>query len=186
MRANAQAMAFAEVYTALERGILEAGVTGANAGLSQRWYEVINYINGPLYSFNSTINAINGDVWDSIPWDLQQILLEEGAKYELEALRLSAIQNLTGLQRNIEAGLVFVEFNAEVRQRGFQSASESVVPNWVKRLDYPDYDDGTVAAFNNNVGPYVGLRIERDGSVVKVPITKGPHAGRTIEQVLSE
>ena len=62
MGANAQAMAFAEVYTALERGILEAGVTGANAGLSQRWYEVINYINGPLYSFNSTINAINGDV----------------------------------------------------------------------------------------------------------------------------
>lgn len=64
--------------------------------MSQRWYEVIDYMNGPLYSFNSTINAINRDVWDSIPWDLQQILIEEGAKQELEALRLAAIQNVTG------------------------------------------------------------------------------------------
>ena len=38
--ADPQTMAFAEVYTALERGILEAGVTAASAGYGQRWYEV--------------------------------------------------------------------------------------------------------------------------------------------------
>ena len=57
MGAAAQFMAFAEVYTALERGILDAGVTGANPGLSQRWYEVTTYMNGRLYSFNSTTNV---------------------------------------------------------------------------------------------------------------------------------
>ena len=67
MGAKAQAMAFAEVYTALERGILDAGVTSANPGLSQRWYEVTEYMNGRLYSFNATTNVVNEDVWNGIP-----------------------------------------------------------------------------------------------------------------------
>ena len=121
MGAAPQFMAFAEVYTALERGILDAGVTGANPGLSQRWYEVTSYMNGPVNSVNSTINAIGGDVWDSIPTDIQRILIEEGTKHELESLRLAAIQNLTGKQRNIEAGLEFVEFSPAIRQ---ESCSE--------------------------------------------------------------
>jgi hypothetical protein len=37
MGAEAQFVAFAEVYTALERGILSAGVTGGDAGFGQRW-----------------------------------------------------------------------------------------------------------------------------------------------------
>ena len=186
MGAAAQFMAFAEVYTALERGILDAGVTGANPGLSQRWYEVVNYMNGPLYSFNSTINAINRDVWDSIPWDLQQILIEEGAKHELEALRLAAIQNLTGIQRNIDAGLELVEFGPELRKLSFQAAHENVVPNWLQRLGYPGEGQEVVYVFNNKIGPIVGLRINSDGSVTQTRITEGPHAGKTMEQVLSE
>ncbi len=186
MGGAAQFMAFAEVYTALERGILDAGVTGANPGLSQRWYEVVYYMNGPLYSFNATINAINRDVWDSIPWDLQQILIEEGAKHELEALRLAAIQNLTGIQRNIDAGLELVEFGPELRKLSFQAAHENVVPNWFQRLGYPDEGQEVVDVFNNKIGPIVGLRINSDGSVARVPITEGPHAGKTMEQVLSE
>ena len=39
MGGEAQFVAFAEVYTALERGILDAGVTGATSGYGQRWYE---------------------------------------------------------------------------------------------------------------------------------------------------
>ena len=186
MGAEAQFMAFAEVYTALERGILDAGVTGANPGLSQRWYEVTDYINGRLYSFNSTTNVVNRDVWDNIPGDLQQILLEEGAKHELEALRLAAIQNLTGVARNIQDGLELVEFGPKVRRQGFMAARESVIPNWLWRIDYPYSGQDAVDVFNDKIGPVVGLRIEADGEVVTVPITAGPHAGRVMELVLSE
>ena len=180
---RAQFMAFAEVYTALERGILDAAVTGANPGLSQRWYEVIDYINGPLYSFNSTTNAVNGNVWNRIPANLQQILIEEGAKHELEALRLAAIHNITGRTRNIEAGLEFVEFGPEMRQASFEAAKNQVLPNWLQRLSYRQWN-GVVAVFNDKVGPVVGLRVEPDGSVVEIPITQGPHAGKTVAEVL--
>ena len=182
MGAEAQAMAFVEVYTALERGILDAGVTGANPGLSQRWYEVTDYMNGRLYSFNSTTNVVNKDVWAGIPADLQQILLEEGAKQELEALRLTAIHNVTGITRNVEAGLELVEFGPEAQALSAEAARNQVIPNWLKRVGYPEEGQNTVAVFNSKIGPFVGLEIVGDAnaedgfSIVDAPITKGPQA----------
>ena len=47
MGASAQFLAFAEVYTAIERGILDCGVPGDDAGYGQCWYGVADYIIGP-------------------------------------------------------------------------------------------------------------------------------------------
>ena len=63
MGADAQFIAFSEVYTALERGIIDAGVTGSTPGYGQRWYEVAGYLNGPLKSLLSTNNIVNAEVW---------------------------------------------------------------------------------------------------------------------------
>ena len=164
MGADAQFVAFSEVYTALERGILDAGVTGASPGFSQRWYEVTDYMNGRLISFNSTTNVINGKVWDNIPADLQAIILEEGAKYELEALRIAGIQNLMGVARNVDAGLELVEFSEELSAHSFNVAAlQHVVPAWINRVGRADHP--AVKIFNKKIGPLVGVRIEADGSV---------------------
>ena len=177
MGADAQFLAFAEVYTALERGILDAGVTGSTPGHGQRWYEVTDYLNGPLKSLLSTNNIVNADVWDSIPEDLQQIFIEEGAKSELEQLRLTSIQNVTGVQKNIDAGMELVEFTPELADYSLNVAvKENVIPGWLRRLGYPDGGEDAVQMFNDHVGPYVGMMIEADGSVSETAVTKGPHA----------
>ena len=177
MGAEAQFVAFSEVYTALERGILDAGVTGSTPGHGQRWYEVTTYLNGPLKSLLSTNNVVNGDVWNSIPADLQQIFIEEGAKAELEQLRLTSIQNVTGVQKNIDAGMELVEFSPELADHSLNVAViEHVIPGWLRRVGYPEKGDAAVGMFNDHVGPYVGLTIGADGTVSDTPITKGPHA----------
>ncbi len=177
MGAEAQFLAFAEVYTALERGILDAGVTGSTPGHGQRWYEVTDYLNGPLKSLLSTNNIVNADVWDSIPEDLQMIFIEEGAKSELEQLRLTSIQNVTGVQKNIDAGMELVEFTPELADYSLNVAvKEHVIPGWLRRLKFPGEGDDAVAMFNEHVGPYVGMMIEADGSVSEAAVTKGPHA----------
>ena len=184
MGAQAQFLSFAEVYTALERGVLDAGITGAAPGYGQRWYEVVDYVNGPLTGWSSTSNVINAERWDRIPEDLQQILIEEGAKAELEQLRLASIQNVKGLQSNIEVGLIWIEFSPEIRTHGFNVAVvEHVIPGWLRRARD---DSEAIEMFNWGVGPYVGLYIDENGSPVKTGITEGPHAGKTMEQVLSE
>ena len=163
---DAQFLAFAEVYTALERGILEAAVAGADGGHGQRWYEVTDYLAGPLTSFPSTNNIINGDKWASIPPNLQQILIEEAAISELEALRIASIQNEMGLAKNLDKGMTLYEFNDEVNERSLNSSViEHVIPAWINRVGSTDHRIITV--FNEQVGPLVGLHINDDGSVAK-------------------
>ena len=180
MGAEAQFVAFSEVYTALERGILDAGVTGSTPGYGQRWYEVSSYLNGPLKSLLSTNNVINADVWNQIPEDLQQILIEEGAKSELEQLRLTSIQNVTGVIKNTQVAqppMELVEFSPDLAAHSLNVAvKQHVIPGWLRRLGYPGKGDEAVEMFNEHVGPYVGMSIGADGSVSDTEISKGAHA----------
>ena len=185
--ADAQFVAFVEVYTALERGFLDCGVTLAFAAHAQRWYEVTDYMIGPLPSLLLNAVIVNREVWASLPSDIQQILIEEGARHELEAIRLTPAWNEVWIQRNIDAGLELVEFSPEIKKHSFNVAvMQNVIPGWLRRLGYPGKGYEAVAIFNESVGPYIGLRIEPDGSVVTVPITEGPHAGKTMAEVLAE
>ena len=167
MGADALWVNFAELYTALERSVLDCAVASAGAAYGQRWYEVANYMIGPLPNFSFSPNVINADVWRQIPSDLQQIILEEAAKSELEALRMAAIENEIALQINIDnGGLEFVPFSGEMDRRSLESAMNSVIPNWVDRVGGPEAPI-VADTFNNEVGPIVGLRIQPNGEVVK-------------------
>ena len=166
MGADAQFVAFAEVYTALERGILDCGVTGADPAYGQRWYEVTTHMNGflvSLFNDNVVMNAAN---FEKLPPDIQTILIEEGAKHELEALRLAAIQNEVGVKKNELAGLTKVLFSPELQALSEQAVLNNVVPGWINRVG--DLDDPIFDIFNEKITPIVGIRIEDDGTVVKV------------------
>ena len=166
MGAEAQFVAFAEVYTALERGILDCGVTGADPAYGQRWYEVTTHMNGflvSLFNDNVVMNAAN---FDKLPPDLQAILIEEGAKHELEALRLAAIQNEVGIVKNELEGLEKVLFSDELQALSDQAVLNNVVPGWINRVG--NMDDPIFDIFNEKITPIVGIRIEDDGTVVRV------------------
>ena len=80
MGADAQFMAFADVYTGLERGVLDAAVSCGTCGSGVRWYEVTDYLVGPIVAIAVTWITMNKDVWESIPPDLQAIIKEEGER----------------------------------------------------------------------------------------------------------
>ena len=170
MEADAQFMAFTEVYTALERGILEAAMTGGDAGFGQRWYEVTDYINGPVISWDNSAVVMNKAQWDKLPEDLQNILLEEAAINELEELRTATIQHEMGLLKNTDAGLEYRPFSPELQDYAFENAVlGALMPSWVERVGGPDQP--IVDVFNEKVGPIVGVKINPDGSVVEAPVT---------------
>ena len=167
MGADAQFVAFAEVYAALERGILGAGVTGGDAGFGQRWYEVADYITGPLVSWPANDMVMNKDRWEELPPDLQAIVMEEAAKAEMEMLRLGAIQNEVGLLKNVEiGGMEYTEFSPELRAKSDQAVIEGVIPNWADRVGL---DSPWIDVFNEKFRPIVGYEILEDGTVIQVP-----------------
>ena len=163
MGSEAQWVAFTEVYTALERGILDGGVTGANAAYGQRWYEVADYMSGPLPLFTVENATFNYDVWQEIPEDFRQILLEEGAIYELEFFRVTPILSSLGIPKLLDEGMIYTPFNDEIKKHLFEEvALNYVIPQWVNRVG--GYDTEAVELFNKNVGPVAGIKINPDGT----------------------
>jgi TRAP-type C4-dicarboxylate transport system substrate-binding protein len=73
-------VAFAETYTALERGTLDAAISGTKPGYGLRWYEVSKYLVGPISMRPHVALAINKNTWKRLPPDIQAILKEEAEK----------------------------------------------------------------------------------------------------------
>ena len=65
-----------EVYMALQRGTLDIGLTGIDAGYARHYYEIQKY--GTVVNNFSVIHPVftNPKFWNSLPEDLQKIVRE--------------------------------------------------------------------------------------------------------------
>ena len=163
MGADGQFVAFSEVYVAMERGILDGGLTSTTGAVGGRWYEVIDHMTGSFPIFTPLFMYMNKDQFDRLPPDFQQILLEEGAKFELEILRVAPILGEIGIPRAVDTGLEYSEFSPELWDYIFNEVVlNRIVPKWVERTGGPDSD--AVALFNDKASPIVGVKINPDGS----------------------
>ena len=166
-------------YLALQNGTVDISTTGALLAIGGRYHEISNYMAGPLIGFGYTTNVINSDVWDNIPPDIQQIIIEEGAIAELEALRIAPYHNVLSVQANQGLGVQAIPFSEEIiRYIAGVVLPQNVIPDWLDRLGYPERNHDAVRIFNEHVGPYIGLHIDENGTVSQSEITKGPRAGQ--------
>jgi TRAP-type C4-dicarboxylate transport system substrate-binding protein len=166
MGAEPQFVAFSEVYTALERGILDAAVTCGPCGAGLRWFEVADYLNGPIISIGVTFITMNKDRWDEMPADLQGIVREEAMAHQVENRRLMEdVWDPAGITDNVDGGMEFIEFTPEIQTALRQAAIDVVIPNWVDRTGGPNSD--AVTMFNDFVGPILGVTIDSNGKAVE-------------------
>ena len=169
----------AGLYVGLEQGYVDAAAYGALLAVSASLNEITDYMAGPIIGFGYTNNVINKDVWSNIPEDLQQIMIEEGAKAELEDLRLAPFQNVAAVAINQALGVQPVPFSPEIYQHiDSVVLPEHIIPGWLRRVGYPERNADIVAIFNEKLSPYYGIWINEDGSIGRVPITKGPRASQ--------
>jgi TRAP-type transport system periplasmic protein len=149
-------VAFAEVYTALERGTLDGAITGTKPGLGLRWYEVAQYLVGPISMRPHVALSINKNIWKRIPKDLQAILKEEAeAIVEGKAFEAIEVWNREGIDKNVEKGMEHQPFSPEVQEAIKEILRTKVVPDWVRRAG------GQPAAqrFNEIIAPLVGFTV---------------------------
>ena len=162
--AEGQFVAFADVYTALERGVLDAGITGGTPGYGQRWYEVTDYLYGPIVgSVGVTYVTVNGEKWAELSPANQEILKEVGREFDAENRRLLKAQwDPDGINLNVEEGMEYHDFPDDVKAQMRVTALETIIPNWVERAGGPNSEG--VQIFNEKVGPIVGVVINSDGT----------------------
>ena len=119
-------------YLALQNGTVDVGTTGALLAISGRYHEISDYMAGPIIGFGYTTNVINGDKWASIPADIQQIILEEGARAELEALRVAPYHNILSVQANQGLGIQAIPFSEDIiRYIAGVVLPQNVIPDWL-------------------------------------------------------
>ena len=162
--ATGQFVAFADVYTALERGVLDAGITGGTPGYGQRWYEVTDYLYGPIVgSIGVTYITVNSEKWAQLTPENQRILKEVGAEFDAENRRLLKAQwDPDGINLNVAEGMEYSDFPADVKAKMREAALDIIIPNWVQRAGGSNSEG--VRIFNEKVGPIVGVVINPDGT----------------------
>ena len=168
MGADAQFMAFADVYTALERGVLDAAVSCGTCGSGVRWYEVTDYMVGPIVAIAVTWITMNKDVWESIPPDLQAIIKEEGERHQRTSREwVETVWAQEGIDENTEGGMEYVEFTPEVKDALYQAGRNNVLPKWVERTGGPNSE--AVQIYNDKVAPILGIRVGPNGQAEDIP-----------------
>ena len=162
--ASAIQLGFSDLPTEFADGNLDCVLTTASTVVSQGLNDFVDYIVGSHYRIPITNNVISRHTWNRIPADLQQIILEEAAKSELEALRLGAIRSEIDLTRLQDDGMQYIPFSPELQNVSRQAAIDNVIPNWVDRVGNTR-DPIITDTFNRKLGPIVGMRINSDGTV---------------------
>jgi TRAP-type C4-dicarboxylate transport system substrate-binding protein len=149
-------IAFAEVYTALERGTLDAAITGTKPGADVKLYEVTKYLAGPIGLRPHVGIAINKQTWNKLPADIQHIMQAEAQKViEEPSAGLVEQLNREGIAINEQHGMEYSPFPPEIRQAMREVARTKIVPDWVRRAG------GKEAAqlFNHIIAPLVGFTV---------------------------
>jgi TRAP-type C4-dicarboxylate transport system substrate-binding protein len=142
----------AEVYTALERGTVDAAITGTIAGFSLKWYEVTKYmVDLQLGPVMITLVA-SKRTWDRLPADLRKTLEAIGAELTVKGWALARSSTVEGIEGNKKKGMTWIDRKPEWTPVIRQAVQKSVLPGWLKRTG----PDGK-AAFNEVLAPLTGL-----------------------------
>ena len=153
-------VAFAEVIPALQKGVVDCGITGTMPAYNAKWYQAATHAYTMRVGWGLAFGAINLNTWNSLSADQQKLLTEEVDKLtdrmweETAKEDALAVQCLTGDSCPLgpTGGMKLVEPSAEDLKKQQKTAQDVIVANWTERCSAE-----CVADWNKIVGPIVGV-----------------------------
>lgn len=160
------AIAFGEVYTALERGTVDCAITGTGSGNSVKWYEVTSHLYTLTTAFSTSGYFVNLAWWNKLDPAVRGFLEKELAAVEDAQWKLGAEVSQDGIDCNIgnAAGckihtlvknkpMVQVKASDADRAKLREAFAASVLPAWVKRCGAKCGD-----IYNQAIAPISGVK----------------------------
>jgi TRAP-type C4-dicarboxylate transport system substrate-binding protein len=157
---------FAEVVPALQRGVVDCGVTGTLSGNTAGWPEVSDYLY-PLYmGWSINYQGVNLDSWNSFPPELQDFFTAqfealEDQMWATAAKATADAENCNFGKQPCELGKVAemtaVPVSDADRAKHKELMQEVVLLEWGRRCG-----EDCAAEWNDTVGQAVGLQIPLD------------------------
>lgn len=126
-------LAFAEVYSALEQGVIDGQENTWSNMETQSMHTVQDYITESNHGYIGYIPAINSDFFDSLPADLQQLVLDAVDESSVYNREIAAEVNEEAKQAVIEEGSTEIIQLTDAEREALMA---TVVPSvWEKHAD---------------------------------------------------
>lgn len=113
--ANATTTAWSEAYTSISQGVVDGCEADPSTLVDANLHEVTKYFSKTNHMGTIHIISINQAKWDTIPADLQKIVLEECAKVSAAQVESRKVADAAALKKMEDAGIVINEVSAEAR-----------------------------------------------------------------------
>lgn len=127
------AIAFAEVYTALERGTVDAALTGSYPAFAIKLFEVAKYIVDVNHGPNSGVLVVSKRSWDKLSPDEQAALRKLGEEFSERGWEIGRRTDKEGIDKNREKGMEFIRATPAMTAAVKEAVTKVVLPNWLKR-----------------------------------------------------
>jgi TRAP-type transport system periplasmic protein len=148
-------LAYAEVYTALDRKTVDGAITCSRCGWDTKWYEVTKHlVDLHMGTAVSTLFVVSKRTWDKLPPDIRTILSEVGSAFTERGWRLSREWALDGIEKNTKQGGMQYVLVPPDRGPVLELVKAHVAPAWAKRAG-----PQAKADWNEVLGPITGFRI---------------------------
>ena len=151
---------FAEVIPALEKGVVDCGITGTMSAYKAKWHQVATHAYTLRVGWGLAFGAMNMDKWNAMSAEQQKLLTDEIAALtdrmwaETATEDEIAISCITGGKCDIgEPGaMVLVEPTPEDLALRDKVANDVVLARWADRCG-----EACAAKWNETVGSILGL-----------------------------
>ena len=159
-------LAYAETYTALERGVVDCAITGSGSGNAAKWYEVTTHQYTLPLSWAVSGYFANLAWWNKLPADVRKFMEDSFRELSDKQWQLGGVEfTQDGIDCNANRPSCKIGSPAkdspmtEVKPTDADKAAlkkilaESVLPSWVKRCGARCGD-----VYNDVVAPISGVR----------------------------
>jgi TRAP-type transport system periplasmic protein len=157
--ANAMGMepvsiAFAETYTALERGTVDAAITGTYPGFALKFYEVTKFLVDVNHGPVAGALVVSKRTWDKLTPDLRALMTKLGEEFSERGWEIGRRTTQEGLDKNREKGMEIIPITPAMAAATRDVVTRVVIPSWIKRGG-PD----AKATFNQYLAPHSGITL---------------------------
>ncbi len=122
----------AEVYDALQRKTIDAANSGVTSFVERKWYEVTEHATLTWASYSVWPEMVNVKFWNSLPKDIQQILLDVGKEHQAYLLKETARTDKEAVEL-LKTKLKIYELTPADRKAWMDAGRKPVVDAWLKR-----------------------------------------------------
>tara|TARA_R110002167_G_scaffold204404_7_gene408508 strand:+ start:4187 stop:5206 length:1020 start_codon:yes stop_codon:yes gene_type:complete len=131
--ATATPMAFGEVYSSLQQGVVDGQENPISLIESMRFYEVQQHLTLDGHVYNPFVFIVNNRFFERLPTEYQSIIEEEARNWSTTQRELNAEQENKGLKKLKDEGMQVVSLSDQDKQK-FREQTKPVYDTYRKQL----------------------------------------------------